>query len=87
MGRALYDILRDNGICKRVLIGKIKGRKSRSRPGQRWMNTWKTDLTKTELKESENRVRWWEIVDAAKKLNGLYLKATIKKKITEKIQY
>jgi len=60
---------------KFFLMGRINGKKPKSRPRHRWMDTLKSDLSRiapgTELAVSENREKCREIVEAAKALNGL----------------
>jgi hypothetical protein len=67
-------VWRSNGILKKVLEGKINGKRPRGRPRQRWIDRVNEDINKCAqgltLEDSIDRDRWKKVVEAAKVLQG-----------------
>jgi hypothetical protein len=63
-------------LIRKVLDGKLNGKRSIGRPRQRWFDTVKKDLTRVDptynINLAVDRMHWRGIVEAALDLNGLF---------------
>jgi hypothetical protein len=69
-------VLRSNEILKKVLEGKINGKRPRGRPRQRWIDRVNEDLNKYTqgilIEDSVDRESWKKIVEAAINYRYIY---------------